>query len=162
MTHKPAQTKLELTWPGKQNRPRLEPRILLEDKVLSYCYPYQKFQSVEGEWRFAQLLEDDPEVIKWMKPAPGQFRIEYRNGRNYEPDFVVETTNACLLVEPKRADQMELDEVQAKARAALRWCGHANDHAAAHGGKRWRYLLVPDTAIQLGRSVKMLSAESAL
>ncbi|MBS4098361.1 MAG: hypothetical protein KGZ83_16180 [Sulfuricella sp.] len=28
-------TKLELTWPGKQNRPRLEPRILLENKALS-------------------------------------------------------------------------------------------------------------------------------
>lgn len=24
-------TKLELTWIGKENRPRLEPRILLED-----------------------------------------------------------------------------------------------------------------------------------
>ncbi len=36
MTAKPAQTKLELTWPGKQNRPRLEPRILLEDKALSH------------------------------------------------------------------------------------------------------------------------------
>ena len=33
---KPASTKLELTWPGKQNRPRLEPRILLEDQALSY------------------------------------------------------------------------------------------------------------------------------
>jgi adenine-specific DNA-methyltransferase len=29
-------TRLELTWPGKQNRPRLEPRILLEEKALSY------------------------------------------------------------------------------------------------------------------------------
>lgn len=29
-------TKLELTWTGKDNRPRLEPRILLEDKALSY------------------------------------------------------------------------------------------------------------------------------
>jgi hypothetical protein len=28
MTRKP---KLELTWIGKENRPRLEPRILLED-----------------------------------------------------------------------------------------------------------------------------------
>jgi adenine-specific DNA-methyltransferase len=28
--------KLELTWIGKENRPRLEPRILLEDPVLSY------------------------------------------------------------------------------------------------------------------------------
>ena len=28
--------KLELTWVGKESRPRLEPRILLEDKSLSY------------------------------------------------------------------------------------------------------------------------------
>src|SRR6202142_4148696 len=28
--------KLELTWIGKENRPRLEPRILLEDPILSY------------------------------------------------------------------------------------------------------------------------------
>ena len=28
--------KLELTWIGKENRPRLEPRILLEDSTLSY------------------------------------------------------------------------------------------------------------------------------
>lgn len=123
------------------------------------CYPYQKFQSVEGEWRLAQILEDDPDVIKWMKPAPGQFRIEYQSGKNYEPDFVVETTDACLLIEPKRADQMALDDVQAKALAALRWCGYANQHATQHGGKRWCYLLAPDTAIQLGCSVKTLNAE---
>ena len=29
-------TRLELTWIGKENRPRLEPRILLEDPELSY------------------------------------------------------------------------------------------------------------------------------
>lgn len=28
--------KLELTWIGKENRPRLEPRILLEDRERSY------------------------------------------------------------------------------------------------------------------------------
>jgi len=123
------------------------------------CYPYQKFQSVEGEWRLAQVLEDDPEVWKWMKPAPGQFRIEYLSGKNYEPDFVVETEQACLLIEPKRADQMEQDEVLAKARAAERWCGYANQHGKETGGKPWHYLLVPDTAIRLGRSVEALQAE---
>ncbi len=30
-------TKLELTWIGKEKRPRLEPRILLEDNEMSYC-----------------------------------------------------------------------------------------------------------------------------
>ncbi len=29
-------TKLELTWVGKENRPKLEPRILIEDPVKSY------------------------------------------------------------------------------------------------------------------------------
>jgi adenine-specific DNA-methyltransferase len=32
----PHQTKLELTWIGKDDRPRLEPRILIEDPELSY------------------------------------------------------------------------------------------------------------------------------
>lgn len=31
-------TKLELTWIGKENRPKLEPRILLEDPEKP-CYP---------------------------------------------------------------------------------------------------------------------------
>ncbi len=31
-----AKTKLELTWIGKENRPRLEPRILIEDEALSH------------------------------------------------------------------------------------------------------------------------------
>src|ERR1700741_2302743 len=31
-----AKTKLELTWIGKENRPRLEPRILLEDPSKSH------------------------------------------------------------------------------------------------------------------------------
>jgi adenine-specific DNA-methyltransferase len=31
-----SKTKLELTWIGKDKRPKLEPRILLEDPSLSY------------------------------------------------------------------------------------------------------------------------------
>ena len=34
-----AKTKLELTWIGKDTRPKLEPRILLEDASLSYHAP---------------------------------------------------------------------------------------------------------------------------
>jgi len=34
-------TKLELTWIGKENRPRLEPRILLEDAEKSYHAPHR-------------------------------------------------------------------------------------------------------------------------
>jgi type III restriction enzyme len=123
------------------------------------CYPYQKFDSVDGEWRLAQLLEGDNDVLKWMKPASGQFRIEYQNGQNYEPDFVVECVDHYLLIEPKRADQMNTVEVQLKARAASRWCGYANEHAKNNGNKLWFYLLVPHDAISLGRSVDNLKAE---
>jgi adenine-specific DNA-methyltransferase len=34
-------TKLELTWIGEDERPRLEPRILLEDPVLSHHAPHR-------------------------------------------------------------------------------------------------------------------------
>jgi len=37
----PNNTKLELTWIGKEERPRLEPRILLEDPELSYHAPHR-------------------------------------------------------------------------------------------------------------------------
>ena len=103
--------------------------------------------------------EGDNDVLKWMKPASGQFRIEYQNGQNYEPDFVVECTTYYLLIEPKRADQMNTDEVQLKARAASRWCGYANEHAKNNGNKLWFYLLVPHDAIALGRSLDNLKAE---
>ncbi len=37
----PSKTKLELTWIGKENRPKLEPRILLEDPEKSYHAPHR-------------------------------------------------------------------------------------------------------------------------
>jgi adenine-specific DNA-methyltransferase len=36
-----AKTKLELTWIGKEKRPKLEPRILLEDPEKSYHAPHR-------------------------------------------------------------------------------------------------------------------------
>lgn len=38
-------SKLELTWIGKENRPRLEPRILLEDPALSYHAAHRRGSS---------------------------------------------------------------------------------------------------------------------
>lgn len=37
----PKRTKLELTWSGKERRPRLEPRLLLEDPERSYHAPHR-------------------------------------------------------------------------------------------------------------------------
>ena len=68
-------------------------------------FPVQKFGS-DPERRFAILLEDERDDLKWFKPARNQFKIFYRAGDGYEPDFVVETATAKYLCEPKRADEM--------------------------------------------------------
>lgn len=53
MTRKP---KLELTWIGKENRPKLEPRILLEDPAKSY---HAKHRVTDGDIFDNRLIHDD-------------------------------------------------------------------------------------------------------
>jgi type III restriction enzyme len=117
----------------------------------------QRFD-VDTERRFSVVLEDDPDVLKWFKPARGQFQIYYNKDQAYEPDFVVETKTQLLLCEPKRADQMEHPEVLAKKAAACEWCKYATDHASRHGGKPWSYVLIPHDAIQGNMTVEGLAA----
>ena len=123
------------------------------------CYPLQKFDSVDGELRFAQILEDDENVIRWMKPAPGFFQIEYKNGVSYEPDFVVETADAKYLCEPKMASEMKSDTVLAKQKVAVRWCQFATQHAQENGGKPWHYALIAHNVITSNRSFDRLMSE---
>ena len=82
-----------------------------------------------------------------MKPGAKQFQIEYASGQAYEPDFVVETKSEKLIVEVKAANEISDPVVQAKTRAADKWVGYANSHAAETGGKQWRYVLVPHDAV---------------
>ncbi|MCB1793432.1 MAG: DEAD/DEAH box helicase family protein [Candidatus Competibacteraceae bacterium] len=110
-------------------------------------YPLQKFDS-DTERRFAILLERD--ALKWFKPAKGQFQIDYKLGNEqpeYIPDFVAETDATILMVETKARADINTQEVQAKAAAAVRWCKYASDHAASVGTKPWKYLLVPHDEI---------------
>lgn len=122
------------------------------------CYPIQKFD-VDTERLFAVILEDPGNsVIRWLKPAPGVFRIEYRRGQNYEPDFVVETSDFKYICEPKAAKDLNSDEVQLKAKAAVKWCEQANEHATANQAKPWRYVLIPHDAILSNASFEGLVA----
>ena len=112
-------------------------------------YPTQRFQS-DSERRLAVLLEDEKAVLKWFKPAPGQFQIFYRYGRGeqaYEPDFVVETTTEKLMCEVKSSAEVDDPVVKAKAAAAATWCERASGHETANGGKPWSYLLIPHDAL---------------
>ena len=112
-------------------------------------YTEQKFAS-DTERRFAVILETDSTVMKWFKPAQGQFQLFYKNGgdtREYQPDFVVETTDIIYICETKARNDMGDSEVLAKKEAAVKWCGHATDHAKSYNGKPWKYLLIPHDII---------------
>lgn len=114
-------------------------------------YPLQKFDS-DTERRFAIILERD--ALKWFKPAKGQFQIYYKLGTEqpeYIPDFVAETDATILMVETKARGDINTQEVQAKAAAALQWCQHASDFTASVSGKPWRYLLVPHDEVNESR-----------
>jgi type III restriction enzyme len=115
-------------------------------------YPIQKFD-VDPERQFAVILETDAGVLKWVKPGKNQFRIYYRADQAYEPDFVVDTQSAKLVCEPKRASEMEDEDVLAKARAAVAWCERATEHERENGGKPWRYLLMPHDEIDVSCTV---------
>ena len=111
------------------------------------CYSIQKFDT-DPERRLAVTIDADPTAEKWVKPAPKQFRIDYRSGEAYEPDFVVETKTRRLICEVKASNELDDATVQAKAAAATKWCKTATQHAPGGGTKPWSYLLIPDDQIR--------------
>ncbi len=121
------------------------------------CHQMYKFAN-KTEKDFATLLEQDDDVIKWLKPAQSQFHIYWgREQRRYQPDFVVETINEILLIETKKEIDINTTDVQEKKRAAFEYCKHAAEFTSKHGGKPWKYLLIPHTEVQFNMGLKYLS-----
>lgn len=119
-------------------------------------YPTQKFHS-DSERRLAVIL--DREAQKWFRPTKGQFQIFYKAGHEhaeYQPDFVAETGDSILMLEPKAKNEMQDPEVLAKKDAAVIWCKQASEHAGKHGGKPWVYSLIPHDAIVENMTAEML------
>ncbi|MBW6536851.1 MAG: hypothetical protein K0B11_17720, partial [Mariniphaga sp.] len=120
------------------------------------CHFEYKFDS-KTEKDHAYILENDKHVIKWLRPAPNQFRIYWaNNSRQYYPDFVVETEDTLYLVETKAEDQMQASDVQSKKAAALKYCKYATEFTVANGGKPWKYMLVPHNEVTLSTGFKYL------
>ena len=113
------------------------------------CHSEYTFDS-KTEKDFAIILEDDEKVLKWLRPAPSQFNITWNNNkRNYEPDFVVETSETIYLVETKKESDISTEEVQQKAKAALEYCYNATEFTTKNNGKPWRYLLLPHNSVSI-------------
>lgn len=125
---------------------------LFEGYRKSY-YPVNSFDS-DDERRFAVVLEDDEDVVRFIKPPLNQLGLFYRAGKQYNPDFLVETKNCKYMVEVKAANQVNNEDVQEKARAGVKWCECASKVDA--DGKEWKYQLVSGEDIIIGNTLKYI------
>jgi len=66
--------KLELTWIGKENRPRLEPRILLQDLEKSYHAPHRV---TEKDIFDNKLIHGDNLLALWLKETRQKKRTTF-------------------------------------------------------------------------------------
>jgi type III restriction enzyme len=81
---------------------------------LKSYYTECKFDS-KTELDFANVLESDNDVLRWLRPAPNQFNIYWANGaKRYEPDFIVETSECIYMIETKALKDISDEDVQAK------------------------------------------------
>ena len=103
--------------------------------------------SAEGELSFARIIERDEDVLNWLRPSPKEFNITYNHGKNYEPDFVVETEDTIYLVEVKAEKDMNDPDVIAKEKRGILYCETVTHWNEANGYKPWKYLLIPANQI---------------
>ncbi|HPR58870.1 MAG TPA: DEAD/DEAH box helicase family protein [Bacteroidales bacterium] len=123
------------------------------------CHFEYKFDS-KTEQDLAFVLENDKNVIKWLRPAPNQFRIYWdHNTKRYEPDFIVETADTIYMLETKMSSQVDAADVQAKKLAAEKYCTHATNYTTQHGGKPWKYGIIPHTAVSRTSSFGFLVSQ---
>ena len=116
-----------------------------------------KFDSKEGELTLARVLETDDDVQNWLRPHPKEFNITYNRGRNYEPDFVVETEHIIYLVEVKGEDKLNDPDVIAKKKRGIQYCEVASRWGKANGYKEWRYLFIPSKQVMPNSSFMQLA-----
>jgi len=146
---------VELGKSARDFRQPVEEKLLIRGMVFGgfrkCLYPAQKFDS-DPERRFATILEDDVDVLKWLKPPKDLLMIQYAEEDNYNPDFIVETHGGRFLCEIKRVTDMETANVLKKAKAAIQWC----ERASTVSDRPWKYVLLPHDVIQINRTFASL------
>ena len=65
--------------------------------------------------------------------------------------------HTLYLAEMKADKEMSDAEVKEKAKAACQYCNYATEHNALHGGKPWKYLLIPQSKVQLNSSFRHIA-----
>lgn len=135
------------------------PKYIFTGFLKSYYAEYQ-FDS-QTELDFANVLEADSSVLKWLRPAEKQLNIYWSNGaKQYEPDFIVETADCIYMVETKAKKDLMTEEVQAKKKAAEEYCKNATEYTLKNEGKPWEYHLLRHDMVDKSKSFEYLMAIS--
>lgn len=127
-------------------------RYLFNGYKKSY-YEENSFDS-DSERLFSVVLEEDTDVIKWIKPPLNQMGIFWQAGSQYNPDFLVETKDKKYMVEVKASNEVQNPEVAAKAQEAKKWCKYATE--IDPDNKPWVYCLIKDNNIKTGNTCKFI------
>lgn len=116
---------------------------------------YEKYGfDSDPERKFAVILEEDMDVIRWIKPPLNQMGIYYAAGQQYTPDFLVETATDKYMVEVKAKDDVRDKDVLLKKQEGELWCKYAS--VADADNKKWHYRLISDEYINIGDSLKSI------
>jgi type III restriction enzyme len=120
------------------------------------CHNLYKFDS-KAEKDFSMILEQDLDVLKWLRPSQAQFSIYWNhNSQRYTPDFIVETKDTIYMVEIKAEGDINDVEVREKAEAGRKYCEAVTKYNLENSGKQWNYILIPHTAVILNMGFKIL------
>lgn len=129
------------------------------------CHSMYRFDSSD-EVRMAYLLDKDPSVEAWLRPAPNQFeglywRDELGNSQHrYEPDFVVEFKHEIVMIEVKPGAEINTPNVQEKKNTAEKYCELISKNIGSFGiVKPWRYVIVATDRITISSTIGGLLAE---
>jgi type III restriction enzyme len=114
-------------------------------------YPDNGFDS-DDERKLSVILEEDQEVLRWIKPPLNQMGLFYKAGHQYNPDFIVETADSKYLVEVKASNMTKDEDVLDKAKSAIKWCECATGVDADK--KDWKFRLISGQNIVVGNTFK--------
>jgi len=136
---------------------------LLSSKVFNgftkSCHDKYKFDSIP-EKRFAEIIENSDDVIKWLRPASKQFNIWYNNNSDrYVPDFVAETADIIYLIEIKAENELDDKIVKMKEEAAVNYCNNATEINKTRKEKAWKYAIIPHDKTDTNMTFKKLVTE---
>lgn len=100
------------------------------------------------------ILEDDKDVIRWIKPPLNQLGLFWRAGQQYNPDFLVETPTTKYMIEVKAKNEVNNPDVVGKAKEGIKWCKYAS--IVDFDKKPWEYKLITDEVISVGNTLKYI------